>query len=319
MQSELGDEMQTYSNIFLSQEEIEKEIDHIKDQLFYFDLQNAEIFSQQITVIKDKQQILEIKKALMSAKNLYNMIRLMGQYELLEKIDFKKLAMLYNETENHLNLINLKESLENNSETTNILNLALENIIFTFRKVSEEEMVIADKLKNTLKKTREAMGGNFDKQDPKFVALYDELKRLFDKKNLDEITQEEMNDNIQNLEKIYEQITELNRRNNLLKAKYFNDEKFARLHKRIMEEKNINAREVTIFESLMDIKKEADQKVLDNARMIQNEDYFVKFMSPIVITNFENHGIKLDLQSAQKINAHATNEYLYQFNNSSIW
>ena len=163
------------------------------------------------------------------------------------------------------------------------------------------------------------MGGNFDKGDPEFVALYDELKRLFDKKNLDEITQEEMNANIQNLEKIYEQITELNRRNNLLKAKYENDEKYARLHKRIMEERNINAREITIFETLMDIKNQADQKVLDNARMIQNEDYFIKFMSPIVITNFENHGIKLDLESARQINNHATNEYLYQFNNASVW
>jgi len=210
-------------------------------------------------------------------------------YELLEKIDFKKLALLYNETENHLNLINLKESLENNTETTNILNLALEDVIFSFRKVSEEEMVIADKLKNTLKKTREAMGGNFDKGDPQFVALYDELKRLFDKKNLDEITQEEMNANIQNLEKIYEQITELNRRNNLLKAKYENDEKYARLHKRIMEERNINAREITIFESLMDIKKQADEKVLNMTQMINNESYFLNFMSPIVITNFENH------------------------------
>lgn len=319
LQSELGDEMQTYSNIFLSKEEIEHEIENIKDRLFHFDLQNAEKFSQQITAIKDKQQILEIKKALMSAKNLYNMIRLMGQYDLLEKIDFKKLAILYNETENHLNLINLKESLENNAETTNILNIALEDVIFSFRKVSEEEMVIADKLKNTLKKTREAMGGNFDKGDPQFVALYDELKRLFDKKNLDEITQEEMNANIQNLEKIYEQITELNRRNKLLKEKYENDEKYARLHKRIMEERNINAREITIFETLIDIKKQADEKVLDNARMIQNEDYFIKFMSPIVISNFENHGIKLDLQSARQINNHATNEYLYQFNNVSTW
>lgn len=319
LQSELGDEMQTYSNIFLSKEEVEHEIENIKDRLFHFDLQNAEKFSQQITAIKDKQQILEIKKALMSAKNLYNMIRLMGQYDLLEKIDFKKLSLLYNETENHLNLINLKESLENNTETKNILNIALEDVIFSFRKVSEEEMVIADKLKNTLKKTREAMGGNFDKVDPQFVALYDELKRLFDKKNLDEITQEEMDANIQNLEKIYEQITELNRKNNLLKTKYENDEKYARLHKRIMEERNINAREITIFEALIDIKKQADEKVLDNARMIQNEDYFIKFMSPIVISNFENHGIKLDLESARKINNHATNEYLYQFNNISTW
>ncbi|MCF7819859.1 MAG: DEAD/DEAH box helicase family protein [Candidatus Pacebacteria bacterium] len=319
LQDELGDEMETYSNIFLSKEEIESEIEIIKDRLFRFDLVNAENFSKQISAIQDKQEILEIKKALMSAKNLYNIIRLMGHYELLDKIDFKKLAMLYNEAENHLNLVNLKDSLENNSETTNLLNVALEDVIFTFRKVSEEEMVIADKLKNTLKKTREEMGKNFDKNDKEFVALYEELRRLFDKKNLDEITQEEMSANIKELEKIYEAITDLNRRNNQLKAKYENDEKYARIHKRILEERNVDAREITIFETLTDIKKQADQKVLDNARMIQNEDYFIKFMSPIVIGSFENHGIKLDNKSADLINNCATQEYLYDFNNTKVW
>jgi type I restriction enzyme R subunit len=319
LQDELGDEMQTYSNIFLSKEEIESEIEIIKDKLFRFDLVNAENFSKQISAIQDKQEILEIKKALMGAKNFYNIIRLMGHYELLEKIDFKKLAMLYNEAENHLNLVNLKDSLENNSETTNLLNVALEDVIFTFRKVSEEEMVIADKLKNTLKKTREEMGKNFDKNDKEFVALYEELRRLFDKKNLDEITQEEMSTNIKELEKIYEAITDLNRRNNQLKAKYENDEKYARIHKRILEERSVDAREITIFETLTDIKKQADQKVLDNARMIQNEDYFIKFMSPIVIGSFENHGIKLDNKSADLINNCATQEYLYDFNNTKVW
>ena len=251
LQEELGDEFKSYSNIFLSKEEIENEIEHIKDTLFRFDLKNAEVFSQQITAIQDKKQLLEIKKALSSAKNLYNMIRLMGHYDLLEKVDFKKLAILYNETENHINLVNLKDSLENSTETANLLNVALEDIIFTFRKVSEEEMVIADKLKNTLKKTREEMGHNFDKLDPEFIALYEELKRLFNKKNLDEITQEEMNENIHSLEKIYTAIADLNRRNNQLKSKYRDDEKFVRLHKRVLESNRINAREITIYDSLL--------------------------------------------------------------------
>lgn len=312
-------EMQTYSNLFLSKEEIEKEIEHIKDTLFRFDLHNAEIFSQQITAIHDKKAILEVRRALMNARNLYNMIRLMGHYELLEKIDFRKLSSLCTETENHLNLLNLKESLENSTESTNILNIALEDVIFSFRKVSEEEMVIADKLKNTLKKAREAMGRNFDQKDPEFIALYDELKRLFEKKNLDEITQEEMNKNIYELEHIYDAITDLNRRNNLLRQKYNYDEKFARMHKRILEDKNLNAREVTIFESLQAIKQEADQKVLVNARMLNNEHFFTQFMSPIVINSFQNHGIKLDVPSAEKINRYATNEYLYAFNNTIPW
>ncbi|MBK8825073.1 MAG: hypothetical protein IPN58_21450, partial [Anaerolineales bacterium] len=43
-----------------------------------------------------------------------------------------------------------------------------------------------------LRKTREALGGNFDQTDPEFVTWYDELKRLFDKKNLSEVTQDDM-------------------------------------------------------------------------------------------------------------------------------
>ena len=58
-------------------------------------------------------------------------------------------------------------------DTTNLLNVALENVLFMFRKVSEDELVIADQLKDMLRKTREALGGNFDKKDPEFVSLYD--------------------------------------------------------------------------------------------------------------------------------------------------
>jgi type I restriction enzyme R subunit len=128
-----------------------------------------------------------------------------------------------------------------------------------------------------------------------------------------------MNQNIGSLEKIYKQITELNRRNNLLKSKYSGDEKYARIHKRITEAKNLNTRERLIFEALSVIKEKADQKVLDNARMIQNEDYFEKFMSPIVINSFDSQGVKLDNESAEKINNYATQEYLYEFNNQQSW
>lgn len=312
------DEMKTYSDIFLSKEEIEAEIENIKEKLFSFDLENKELFSKQISEINDPKEVLEIKKALGTARDLYNLIRLFGHYELLERIDFRQLSTLYNEATNRLNLLNLKDSLEKGVENTNLINLALEDLLFSFRKVSEEEMVIADKLKNTLKKTREAMGGNFDKQDPEYIALYDELKRLFANKNLDEVSQEEMNANIATLEKIYEAITELNRRNNLLKAKYKNDEKYARLHKRIREKKQ-NLREIMIFEVLSEIKETADHKVLNNPRMMANDSYFIQFMSPIVISGFEKHDIVLDAESAQEINGYATKEYLNEYNQLTLW
>ena len=108
LQNELGDEMKTYSNLFKSKEEIDEEIKEIKDTLFHYDLTNAEIFSQQINQIEDKKTVLGIKKVLENAKTLYNEIRSLGHFELLEKADFKKLNQLYNETSRHLELLNLK-------------------------------------------------------------------------------------------------------------------------------------------------------------------------------------------------------------------
>lgn len=80
-------------------------------------------------------------------------------------------------------LLNTKEALENNIDNTNLLNVALEDVLFHFTKISEEELVLADELKDTLRKTRETLNSNFDKKDPEFVSLYEELKRLFDKKS----------------------------------------------------------------------------------------------------------------------------------------
>jgi type I restriction enzyme R subunit len=166
LQSELGDEMQHYSNIFKSADEITAEIKQIKDVLFKYDTKNAEVFSQQITQISDRKQILEIVSVLNNSRDLYNIIRLSGNYELLEQLDFHKLTQLSREANNRLTLINTKEALENNVDTSNLLNIALEDVLFAFVKVKEEEMVLADQLKDILQKTRESLGGNFDPKDP---------------------------------------------------------------------------------------------------------------------------------------------------------
>jgi type I restriction enzyme R subunit len=314
LQGELGDEMQYYTNMFESKEAIEDEIKEIKEKLFHYDFNNAEIFSQQISRIEDRKTVLEIKKALENAKNLYNVIRLYGHFDLLEKVDFKKLNHLYNEAARHLELLNLKESVQNSVDTANLLNIALENVLFMFRKVKEEEMIIADQLKDTLRKTREALGWNFDKNDPEFVSLYDELKRLFDKKNLDEITQEEMKNNNNSLQQIHDKVSELNRKNNLLKAKYENDAKYARMHKRILEKGNISKRESEICETLLDIKKQVDNKVLINTQMLNNESYFEKLLIQMVISSFEKNKIELDPESAKYINSCLVKEYMNEYN-----
>ena len=316
LQNELGDEMKTYTNLFKSKEEIDEEIKEIKDTLFHYDLTNAEIFSQQINQIEDKKTVLGIKKVLENAKTLYNEIRSLGHFELLEKADFKKLNQLYNETSRHLELLNLKESVQNDVNTTNLLNEALENVLFMFRKVSEEEMVMADQLKDTLRKTRETLSSNFDQHDAEFVALYDELKRLFEKKNLDEISQDEMKQNISALQTLSAKANELNRKNNLLKAKYENDAKYARIHKRILEKGTVSKRESEIAEVLLDIKTQADDRILVNRKLLNNEGYFQSATMQMVLNSFDKNQIDTTPESAMFINNCIVKEYMNEYQGS---
>jgi type I restriction enzyme R subunit len=273
LQAELGDEMEHYSYLFKSAEEIAQEIEQIKDLLFRFDIGNAEEFSRQISQIQDRATLLALKKALADARSLYNLIRLQGEYGFLQQLDFQKLNQLYRETSNHLDLLNLKESIENSSDTTNLLNVALEDVLFLFTKIREEELVLADQLKNTLRQTREALAGNFDQQDPKFVTLKEELERLFKKKNLNEVTQEEMNRNIDALNQIHDKVKELNRQNNQLRAKYHGDPKYTRIHKRLLERGALTESERRIFEALAGVKVQADEQVLQNTQLLGNESY----------------------------------------------
>ena len=315
LQAELGDEMEHYSRLFKSAEEIREEIEHIKDVLFSFDTENAEIFTDQINQIQDRETALVLKNALTDARSLYNLIRLQGNTEFLQALDFNKLNILYREASRRLDLLNLKADLVQGVDLSGLLNRALEEVIFEFHKVGEEELVLADELKETLRRTREALAANFDQQDPQFVSLKDELERLFKKKKLSEVTQQEMVANIGTLNKIHGRIKELNRQNNLLRQKYRGDVKYARTHKRLRERGGLSEPERKIFEALLSVKLDADEKVLNNSQILNNESYFERHMESCVITHFEDeHHITLTSSAVSDINRLIVAEYLNEFN-----
>ena len=320
LQSELGSEMEHYSSLFKSREEIEEEIAQIKEVLFEFDTSNAELFSRQISEIQDIKKVQEIRKVLGDAKSLYNLIRLFGHFELLEKIDFNKLNLLYRETSNHLSLLNQRDAIEKGDESVNMLNFALEDILFKFTKISEEELLLADKLKDTLRKTREALSSNFDKKDPEFISLKEELERLFKSKNLNAVSQAEMSANIGTLKKIQKKINELNLRNERLKHKYNEDAKFARVHKRLMQDETLSKKQSLIHEALVDVKKETDEKVLNNSGILDNENYFTNLMMRTIIQTFKRaHKIEINPESTSYISSLVLREYMNEFNGVDVW
>ncbi len=314
LQAELGDEIESYSKLFKSQEEITTDINNIKETLFHYDTINAEIFNRQISEIKDKSLLLQLARALNNAKELKNIIRLQGFEELLNKLDFFKLNQLLNITQAQIDKLNQLDALQNDADTTSLLNTALEDIIFMFTKVSESELVIADELKNELRRTREELLNNFDEKDPQFISLKEELERIFKKKNLDEVSQEQMKENIILLRAIFDKAKELNRKNNLLKAKYEQDEKYVRIHKRLLEKDTLSVKEMQLYEALQSIKQSTDEQLIRNSRIMENESYFGDFLLQLLVTELkDNRNMKMDFATAQSINHLIVNEYLNQF------
>jgi type I restriction enzyme R subunit len=316
LQDELGDEMEMYSNLFKSEEEIREEIDNIKEILFHYDTENREIFSQQIAQLTDKKELLQLVKALRTAKELKNLIALQDLQGLGELIDFEILNRLLIEAQNRLDNLNLLENLANAEETQNLLNIALEDIVFQFIKVGEEELKLADELKDQLRKTREALQNNFDQNDPVFVSLREELERIFKKKNLTETTQAEMVENLPLLRKIYDEAKELNRKNALLKAKYNNDEKYVRIHKRLTEKGKLNAKEIQLHRALMQIKNEVDTRLEGQEDYLNNEELFERYLVRLVAQSFViEEKLDLDAGARQNIGNLIGKEYLQLYNN----
>lgn len=312
LQQELGDETKNYSNLFKSAEEIDKEIQEIKEKLFLYDFSNLEDFQKIVSQITDKKEITELRKCLENLKSLYNIIKIMGYTELLDKFSFDRVNKLYNEVANRIDIINLKENLENASDNTNLLNIALEKLQFTFRKIATHELQIADKFRSELERARKELEGNFDKKDPRFISLFEELKRLFKKKNIEELTSTEMDEAIKDLKKIYEQANMLNKKDAMLAAKYENDTKFARIHKRIKEHNmNVLNSDLLLHETLLYIKHETDKTVVNNQAILNNQDYFAEATKRTILETLEDKGIR-DLNVVRFFNSTLVNEYFYQ-------
>ena len=312
LQSELGDELQSYSDLFLTESEIDERIETIKESLFLYDTSNKAEFSKQISRITERNKVLEVTKALNEAKDLYNIIRSSGRYELLDKLDFKNLSLLLKEANAHLALINTKEKLEKGVDTTGLLNVALEDVVFAFSKIKEEEMVLADKLRDALRKTRECLSCNWDQRDPEFISLKEELERIFNKKHLADMSLDRIDSNIKELDSIYRKAVELERTNSLLQAKYENDAKYARLHKRLMGKDPLTENELKLFEALSKLKHDVDDHILRNTRMLDNEVFAERLLLKLVAENIMKP-FHISTEKTKSINTMLLKEYMNEY------
>ena len=314
LQSELGDEFEKYRNIFKSQEEIEQDLKSIQDKLFLYATENAELFSQQITALDDKGELLSLRQALDTYKELLNIMKLFGYDELAKKFSMERLHAMLTEVNNRISIINLKQNMQKSENMTELLNTALDQVEFHFRKVSESEMVIADQFQDILEKTRRELERSLDPKDPEYVSLLDELKRIFKKKNIEELTADEMKEHIQDLERIRKAAAQQNLRDQMLCSKYGNDAKYMRTHKRLKASPPPIGADSVIFDVLMGVKAAVDQKVLKNQRMMDNHAFFSQEIMPSIIQSCRKSGVKPTLDQVKFIDQCISIEYFAERN-----
>ena len=317
LQAELGDEFKQYDNIFKSPETIEADLQDIKDVLFLYDTGNAEVFSQQISAIDDKQDLIQLRRALELYKELFNVAKLFGYDELADQFDLNNISALYSEVCNRIALINQKKLLEEAQDMSAILNLAMDEIEFHFRKVSEKELVIADKYQDTLNRTRKAVLHTLDPKDPEYVTLLEEMQRLLAKKNIEELTAAEMTADIEALERIRKLAEQKNLADQMLAAKYDGDVKFMRTHKRLRETPPPIAGDVVLHQVLTHLKHRVDSQVLSNSHLMDNEPYFMQGMFPMIKQELDAQHLKYSAAQIKYIGTCISNEYFTERNFAS--
>ena len=97
---------------------------------------NLEYFSQAINDIKDRKQLIDLRKALESIKQYYNIARLLGYHHLLDQIDIAQIATLLNILSRRMLTLSLIDQPDNFSSRT-LLNLAMSHTSFSFIKIAE--------------------------------------------------------------------------------------------------------------------------------------------------------------------------------------
>lgn len=303
-----------FGSLFMSKTEIDEQIKEVELAIADFTTENLETFISQITAIDSREQILQLKNALESARDVYNVARLLGYTELLEKLDFKKLAKLLTMVSDRLKLLNLKEAM-NDVNSKELLNTAIEDVVFTFVKTGEEELrLLSEDLHNIAGKVRSELDKNFNKKDPEWLSLYEAFLRLLDKHNIDPNADDlkNMQFESESLKQIFDQIKELNRKNSQLLAKFDGDRKFAVIFKRHQSTGKVSDN-MPLYNLLDDAKAKIDARLSQNQNLLANTGYFRQATGEDILDSFQSGKYEVDSGIVRTLVTHTADEYINEY------
>ena len=269
-----------FGSLFVPAEEISQELSKTERILMDYPTSNLEFFSQSIDDIKDRKQLNELRKALESVKQYYNIARLLGYDHLIKQIDIAQIATLLNVISRRLLTLSLIDKPDDFSSRT-LLNLAMSETSFSFVKIAEEELRLAANDLEDLK--RRVAGGIIkqrDEKDPEWVFLYEEFQRIM-KKHLIHGQEGYTMENIKEIQKEYEDlfksVEDYHTHMRRLTMNFGGDEMAARSYKHVT-----NSTMVSDFPAIYHVikgsKVRLDRKIGQNQGVLDNEDFLKKMI-----------------------------------------
>ena len=325
-----GNVTDTFTQVIEDKDELVRQMREVRQVLFNYSIDNVEEFSSEIATIEDKQDLIELKKVLISARDCCNIVRTFGDDELKEtfaKLEITRLPDMIREVQRHIDAINQKEAFDSDDSTKMLVNEAMQDITFSFGKIGEEEMKLVageTELNEKWQKTIRAFTQNDDQEDPEFVTLREAFMQRFREHGFMVNTIDEFNAHSKALDEVLKKLNELQKRNRALMHKYNDDAKFARVHKRIREENVRRKKEgkepiISEFdESIMDvlrsIKADVDQKVYDRNDILKKDAYFEQTVMSQVKLGMDNLALKSTREDRAFIQTRIANQYLNQYN-----
>ena len=322
----------TFTQVLESPQEIIENMLEIQDKLFDFPTDNVEEFSNEISTIEDKQQLIELRRIVTTARDMANLVRTFGSDELKEnfaKVDLPKLPLMLKELNHRIDLINLKERYNPDAGVQQAITDALAEIEFSFNCIKTEEMeIVVSKQEQFKEKFRSAVhtfSGFFDQDDPEYITLKELFLLRFKEHNFALDTLAKLDSETQALDEILERIKKLQQKNKALLKKFNGDYKFARVYKRILEENEqrtkrspkedpiISTSQTIILNSLCQIKSVIDSQVYDRNDILNNDAYFETTVMTLIMQSLNELNIANRRSDRTFIQSRIAGQYLDQY------
>lgn len=326
-----GNTTNSYLQVLEDKDVIIEKMKNINRSLFNYTLNNAEVFSQEISSIENKDTLYDLRKNLIDARDYTNIVRTFGDDTLkaeFERLEIRMIPQLISEVQRHIGILNQKEYFERSDATKQMINEAMANITFTFSKISTDEMRIIStaQFQEKWDYTIHSFTQNEDQEDPEYITLREAFMARFKEHGfvIDSIAQ--FNEETKALSDFINKLKELKQKNNALASKYNGDMKFARIHKR-MKERNYERRksnqsvvmeddDLNLVYNLNIIKDDIDEKVYDRNDILKKDAYFKQTVMKELTSIMKNMSITGNRDDRVFMQNCITRQYLNQYNNT---